>query len=1535
MAATNNRYCETAISITENRKKCNKMNQKNNKRIIIVLGMHRSGTSVITRGLSALGVGIGDNLVPAAYDNPTGFWEDKDIVAFNDRLLHLLGYSYESLALVPDNLNSDPRLEPLKLEAINLLKNKIDRICLWAVKDPRMCRLLSFWKPIFSHVGVNAEYVIAVRNPLSTAKSLDVRNQFPLQKSLLLWVGHYVAALSSTHDAVRVFIDYDRLIENPRSELKRLSNNLRLYNIEETDAGIDEFVGSFLSKDLCHTQYTLENLKFNHDVPTNVIKAYELLLSASDGLVALNDEAFIEHWNQIEADLKENSPIFEFLNERDYSGLMKDIEIKGLREHLSTRDNETISLNQALDERDAQFAVLSQGVAERDAQIAVLSQGVAERDAQIAVLSQGVAECDGQLNQLETRCDDLETLVQESQHSSNWQDIKPLRFIISTQQLLRQALKEKTFLFVRAIYQRLPLSFEAKQKVKSACFTLIAPLIHKTSIYRQWALLSEGDGTSYDVGKQNIAHASSNGSCPARVTSAERSVEYVEFNSESLPIKSPIRLIAFYLPQFHPIPENDAWWGKGFTEWANVSRALPQFQGHYQPHLPSDLGFYDLRLPEVQQHQVELAKSYGLGGFCFYFYWFGGKRLLEQPIRQYLENPDCDLPFCLCWANENWSRRWDGRDQEVLIKQRYSEEDDLAFIEYISEYMLDTRYIRIDGRPLLLVYRPSLLPDIRKTAARWRQWCRNNGVGEIYLAYTQSFEKQDPSEYGFDAAIEFPPNNTNPPNITNQVSLYNSDFRGTVYDWQGFVERSRNYTKPKYTLFRGVCPSWDNEARRSGRGTVFLNSSPSGYQEWLENACADTAERFENPDERLVFVNAWNEWAEGAHLEPDVHYGYAYLQATRDALNQSRKCQGESVLLVTHDCHPHGAQFLILETAKQLKGNGINVAILALGEGRLLDDFAQVGETLNARLAGESGVQSFLAKLRSQGTLDVITSTVVCGSVLPQLKDFGFRVLSLIHELPGVIREMNQEANAEAIARFADKVVFPAELVFKRFCEIAPVTAERVVIRPQGVLRQNPYKNRRAEAHRLVCEKHKLPPDTQIVLGIAYVDSRKGPDLFVEMAAQVVKERPKTVFIWIGHADREMERKVAARINKLGLQGQVLFIGFDRHPMAYYAAASVYALPSREDPFPNVVLEAAEVGVPVVAFQKATGACDFIVEHGGCLAKYLDADDFARQVCTLLANPTEKSGGSVGSLQQYSLDLLYHLNGFPRISVVVPNYNYEQYITERLNSIYNQTFPIYEVIVLDDASSDNSLEIIEKYLHHTQRDAQLIVNDSNSGSVFRQWQKGISCCKGDLVWIAEADDLSEAEFLDEMVPAFSDSEIMLGYCQSKQIDKDDNLLAHNYLEYTKDISDSWKMDYVDDGIEEIQAALSIKNTIPNVSAALFRRQALEKSFARVGDDIFGYRVAGDWLIYVHVLMQGKVNYNKKNLNLHRRHTGNVTNSTVKFSHIEEVSKVQVIARGLTTPSCESIEKANAYIDYLERHFELGHKKAKGSQYSIA
>ncbi len=347
----------------------------------------------------------------------------------------------------------------------------------------------------------------------------------------------------------------------------------------------------------------------------------------------------------------------------------------------------------------------------------------------------------------------------------------------------------------------------------------------------------------------------------------------------------PVKLIAFYLPQFHRIPENDAWWGTGFTEWTNVRRARPLFSGHHQPQRPTVLGEYDLSDPSVLERQADMAQLYGIHGFCFYYYWFNGRRILELPLDRMLESGRPELPFCLCWANENWTRRWDGLDDEVLLRQEYSEGWGDRFIRDVLPFLADPRYIRVGDRPLLLVYRAAGVPDVVEVTARWRAIVRDELGVDLHLAAVQSFGLWDPGPLGFDAAVEFPPHTTHVPADRRAVRRLRRNFRGFLEDYTTVMIQQLGQRLPDFTWYRGVMPSWDNTARRGPRAHVVVGSSPRCYQTWLRKLVIQSLE-LAPVQEPLVFVNAWNEWGEGTHLEPDQRYGYAWLEATRAALEE-------------------------------------------------------------------------------------------------------------------------------------------------------------------------------------------------------------------------------------------------------------------------------------------------------------------------------------------------------------------------------------------------------------------------------------------------------------------------------------------------------------------------------------------------------------------------------------------------------------------------------------------------------------------------
>lgn len=347
---------------------------------------------------------------------------------------------------------------------------------------------------------------------------------------------------------------------------------------------------------------------------------------------------------------------------------------------------------------------------------------------------------------------------------------------------------------------------------------------------------------------------------------------------------SNVKPIAFYLPQYHAIPENDEWWGKGFTEWTNVRKGKPLFEGHYQPHVPGELGYYNLvEDRSIQYEQIKLAKEYGIYGFCYYYYWFNGKRLLEKPLDNLLADKGLDFPFCICWANETWSRRWDGQEKEILIKQEHNEETDLKFIEDIMPILKDERYIKVDGAPLLLVYRAELFPNLSKTIEKWKEVCKKNGIDNLHVSLVQSFGLTDPNIYGGDSAVEFPPHGIITGEISKTMPNLVKEFGGNIYDYRDVVSRYVNKRPDYYKYFRGTMLSWDNTARRGANSNIFAYADPKEYRKWLTGVI-DYTTNYNDDEYQYIFINAWNEWAEGTHLEPDEKYGTQYLQATKDSL---------------------------------------------------------------------------------------------------------------------------------------------------------------------------------------------------------------------------------------------------------------------------------------------------------------------------------------------------------------------------------------------------------------------------------------------------------------------------------------------------------------------------------------------------------------------------------------------------------------------------------------------------------------------------
>jgi O-antigen biosynthesis protein len=720
------------------------------------------------------------------------------------------------------------------------------------------------------------------------------------------------------------------------------------------------------------------------------------------------------------------------------------------------------------------------------------------------------------------------------------------------------------------------------------------------------------------------------------------------------------RIIAFYLPQYHPIPENDRWWGQGFTEWHKVAAAMPKFSGHAQPNLPADLGFYDLRLSQVREQQAALAREHGIHGFCYHVYWFGGHRLLERPMLEMVASGKPDLPFCLCWANENWTRRWDGRDDEILIPQEHSPTSDLAFIHDHLDILRDPRYIRVDGKPLLLVYRADLLIDPIGCARGWNEAARLAGLPGLYLGAV-AYYVRDPRQVGFDALVEFPPHTVQHLEVTRELAAGSAGFNGSVFDYGAAVAHVREHAGGDFTLLRAVMPGWDNTPRRGHAARIFFGATPDLYRQWLERVVAETVQR---PPEvpRIVFVNAWNEWGEGAFLEPSQRDGRAYLEATRDALlagearGQTRASSGgrqaarrpragtppRPIVLVSHDANRAGAQLHLLEVAQHLARHGEHELYIVLCEGGVLEpDFAATGKVLSLeryclqsgrqsgrqsgeRQAGEpspwAGLVSDLAASRPQVA---ICNTIVTGPVAAELARAGIPVLSMIWELPTSIEGYGRDALRLAVAS-SRRIVVASEFARRELAERFELAPERLWPLRWGIRPVDAAAARRRHREGLLRQLGR-PPDTVLVLGCGTIHPRKGTDLFVQtaIAARRMVGGDRLSFCWLGgDQDGPLARRWCLHdLHAAGLTEEVRFVAEQSDVEPYFAAADVFLLTSREDPYPRVVLEAMAHGVPVVAFEGSGGCAEAMSGGAGVLVPYLDVLQMAREVVRLAEAP--------------------------------------------------------------------------------------------------------------------------------------------------------------------------------------------------------------------------------------------------------------------------------------------------------------------------
>jgi glycosyltransferase involved in cell wall biosynthesis len=642
------------------------------------------------------------------------------------------------------------------------------------------------------------------------------------------------------------------------------------------------------------------------------------------------------------------------------------------------------------------------------------------------------------------------------------------------------------------------------------------------------------------------------------------------------------------------------------------------------------------------------------------------------------------------------------------------------------------------------------------------------------------------------------------------------------------------------------------------------------------------------------------------------------------------------LLLVVHDAHNHGAQQTALHLAKALTERfHFGLDIVLLGDGALWSEFERYGRvhdfaSKSVTLADQAHQ---LRQLRATGIDVALCNSTASGRLVPAMKAAGFRVVSLVHELPELIRDYGLESSAKALAEQSDAVVFASDFVRRGFETVAGDIGPRAHIRAQGLYR-TPDDTDRAEARATVRRELGLDRDDRIVLAVGYADLRKGFDLFVPCLTAVRAARQNVAFVWLGCEDPALISAATREAQGVGLSSALRLLPRVPAVNRYYEAADVMVLPSREDPFPSVVLEALSHGLPVVAFEGATGAGELIARGCGVLVPPLDVKSMSDVVIRLLDEPkTARRLGATGrqivekefdwfEYVLYLLDLGGHR--FRGVSVVVPNYNYARHLPRRLQSIFEQVYPIREVIVMDDASTDESLSVLDTLKREHAWVFTVVRSEENSGSVFRQWLRGVARARGDLVWIAEADDFAERDFLSRLVPTFDNRRVLMAYSESRQIDEEGVVIAPDYLDYVRDIDPlKWTRSWTRPGLDELAESFAIRNTIPNVSAVVFERRALLEALEPNIEPVSALRVAGDFAVYVNMLLTGgHLTFVAEPLNNHRRHARSVTTASYGEVVVTEIAQLQRLVHESVPVRPEVRDHAMQYLWQLCAQFEL-------------
>jgi len=998
-------------------------------------------------------------------------------------------------------------------------------------------------------------------------------------------------------------------------------------------------------------------------------------------------------------------------------------------------------------------------------------------------------------------------------------------------------------------------------------------------------------------------HLTSNAAAPEQLPSVvllqeelrgvHRQSSYYEAQQPPPPpgVKRSADVYAFYLTQFHRVRENDAWWGEGFTEWHNVVRGVPRFSGHYQPRVPSALGFYDLDDPRVMPRQVALAKQAGLAGFAFYYYHFGDQRLLERPLDRFIDDKGLDVGFFLIWANETWSRRWDGSESEILLEQKYPPDMPEKLAKDLVRYFADPRYRRIDGRPLLVIYRVSSIPDAKNWLRGLRAaFARHGEEPLIYLS--QTFEDRDPGPYGIDGAMEFPPHKHSASLRLYQPSKpFGADPLLRVWDYDAFVDVSLADPHPEYPMIRTCLPSWDNDSRRQGASSIIHGSTPDRFRRWLDALVSRAEKREDGPN--IVCINAWNEWGEGAYLEPDRHFGYAYLNAVQSVLRPEEADNVRRIVLVGHDAFAAGSQRLLLNLGNTLRNEfGVQVVFVLLrsdpGYEALVEQYQSIAETILVH-GDLDGVAHQLAR---RGFHHAIVNSAASAAALEPLLEAEFAIIQLIHELPAVFAQLGAGPLLGAAAPKLERVIVATQAISDMLVG-AGVPVGRIGQLPQGQYRPVVRLDRSNAREQLLGSADDRP----MVVALGYGDRRKGLDLFVAACDALLEAETPMLFVWQGDWDPQLAASLADRAEILIAAGVLRHLPDAPDIDTVLNAGDVYFLPSREDPLPSVAIEAWSVGLPVVAIRGTGGIADLIAGNAE-LGEIVDGEGIEALTAAIQA---ALDGGRAPERARWAREtfdwptyvraLLGTLYAAPSVDVAIVGHNHGRFAEARVQSLVRQTLPLHRIAYHDIASTDGSPAAIRAVARRAG--ARFVAEPPNKGRLFETWSAIARSSDAEFLHLAEGDDWIAPTMIERCVAALREApQAAYAFVAVEWIDEHDVIIADHRYYPQGVIGDS-----LADGLPVtpetvLTSQMMVKNPVLTVSSVVWRRTALLALLDDNAADFEKLDFAFDWLLYLRAARAGwSACFVPELLCRHRQHAASFATRDDTSRHATEISRI--------------------------------------------